>query len=142
MFEKLMTDKQIERRYLKAGRVFGAAVNYSHTAKGVKFLDLFNNWKALESEYARRGYRTIPLGDFVCYGGYGLIPKNVGEKRSEGEEAVLYTEILWKLHCEGLVLNADFAAFMRLKADCPEGQRMEVTVSNEHVLFCLLPERQ
>lgn len=140
MFEKLMTDKQIERRYLEAGRIFGATVNYGCVANEAKFLDLFTRWKTLEAEYARRGYRTISLGELVCYGGYGLVPKNTGEKRSENESAILYAEVLWKLRCKGLVLNADFATLMRFKAGLPEEQEIKVTVSDEDVLFCLLPK--
>lgn len=70
MIEKWMHNKMLEKRYVNAGIAVGNAVKISHTnkIKCVGFDKLFKRWKRLEAEYAKRGYRTISLVDFMEFG--------------------------------------------------------------------------
>ena len=88
-----MTDKHVEKRYVEAGRIFGDAVSDLYMGEGTAFADLLAKWEKWEAEYAKRGYRTLRVNDFVAYGGYQIPLKDLGTKREEGEEAVFHAEI-------------------------------------------------
>ena len=93
MLERFMTDKQVEKHYAEAGRIFGDAVSYIYMGECVGFADLLAKWEKWEAEYAKRGYRTLPVDDFVAYGGYGTPLENLSAKRAEGEETVFHAKI-------------------------------------------------
>jgi len=96
MFARFLTDKQVEKRYVKVGATFGDAVSYIYMGECVGFEKLLAKWEKWEAEYAKRGYRTLPLDDFVSYGGYGTPLKGLkglGEKRVEGEDVILHAKI-------------------------------------------------
>ncbi|TSC80051.1 MAG: hypothetical protein G01um101429_255 [Parcubacteria group bacterium Gr01-1014_29] len=91
--KQLLPFALVKREYVKTGTAFGDAVSYIYMGKCVGFDELFEKWKKWEAEYAKRGYRTIPLDDFIAYGG-GYVAKleGIGVKRQVGEEAVLHAE--------------------------------------------------
>ena len=93
MFKRFLTDKQVEKRYVKAGAIFGDAVSYIYMGECVGFDKLLAKWEKWEAEYTKRGYRTLPLYDFVAYGGYGTSLKGLGEKYAEHEDVVLHAKI-------------------------------------------------
>lgn len=88
MLERFMTDKQVEKRYTEAGRIFGDAVSYIYMGECVGFDGLLSKWAKWEVEYAKRGYRTLPVDDF-----YGMSLEDLGVKRAKGEEPILHAEI-------------------------------------------------
>lgn len=93
MFERLLSDRKVEERYVRSGRIFGAAVSYIYMGEAVGFKKMLRNWEKREAEYARRGYRTISLDDFVESGGYGKPLLHTDAKRAEGEEPVFHARI-------------------------------------------------
>jgi len=93
MLERFRSDKWIKTRYAEAGRIFGDAVSYIYMGECVGFDRMLANWEKLEAEYAKRGYRTLLVDDFVAYGGYGTPLKDLGVRRAEGEEPVFHAKI-------------------------------------------------
>ena len=93
MFARFLTDKQVEKHYVKAGAIFGDAVSYIYMGECVGFEKLLAKWAKWEAEYVKRGYRTLPVDDFVSYGGYGAPLKDLGVKRTDGEEPVFHAKI-------------------------------------------------
>lgn len=89
----LLPDKMVEKKYIKAGAAFGDAVSYIYMGRCVGFEKLFENWRKWEAEYARRGYHTVSLDDFIEYGGYGKTIKKLGIKRQQDEKPVFHAEI-------------------------------------------------
>lgn len=93
-----LSDKRLEKRYVKAGDLFGDTVSYIYMGKCVGFDQLLKKWAKLEKEYAKRGYKTLSLASFVAYGGYGVELKGLGVKREKDEEPILHAEI-YRRHC-------------------------------------------
>lgn len=92
MFEKFLSDKQVEKRYVKAGAKFGAAMSYVLMGKCYGFDTLYANWAKWELEYSKRGFRTLPLEKFINYGGYGAQLKGIGVHRAKSAQPVLYAK--------------------------------------------------
>jgi hypothetical protein len=92
MFEQFLTDEAVQRLYAKAGGDFGDAYGYMPKGSPVCGGEFFAEWKKWEAEYARRGYRTLPLQAFIRYGHYGEKLTGLGVKRAPGEEAILWAE--------------------------------------------------
>lgn len=92
---KFLSDEWIEKKYIQAGRIFGDAVSYSYMGESGNMTSLLNAYDSWESEYARRGFRTINLDDFVALGGYGQeLNKNLlRQRRDANEPAVLHAKI-------------------------------------------------
>jgi hypothetical protein len=98
IFLRFLRDRTVEKYYIAVGRVFGNAVSYIYMGECVGFETLLASWEKWETEYSRRGYRTLPLDDFVEYGGYGIPLKNVGKKRSRCEEGISHAKIYREEH--------------------------------------------
>ena len=113
MLERFMTDKQVEKRYAEAGRVFGDAVSYIYMGECVGFDGLLAKWEKWEAEYAKRGYRTFPVDDFVAYGGYGTPLKDLGAKRTEGEEPVFHAKIYREVYLGKIQPAINLSELMR-----------------------------
>lgn len=96
MFEKFLTDKQVEKKYVGAGGTFGSAVSFIYMGECIRFADMLTKWEKWEDEYAKRGYRTLPVDDFVGYGGYGKPLRNLGARRATGERPVSHARIYRK----------------------------------------------
>ncbi len=92
MFEWLKSDKRVQKYYIESGCYFGDAVSYIYMGECIGFADLLADWAKWELEYAKRGYRTFSIDDFIELGGYGQPIKDVGIKRAQGEDAVYHAE--------------------------------------------------
>jgi len=92
LFRNLLTDWLVEKLYVRAGGIFGDAVSYLYIGECAGFEDLLNRWAKWEKEYARRGYKTLSLDDFIDYGGYGKPLEGLGVKIEPGQ-LVLHAEI-------------------------------------------------
>jgi hypothetical protein len=89
-----LSDKSIQKRYVKAGAVFGDAVSYLGMGECIGFEKLLYKWSKLENEYSNRGFRTISIDRFIELGGYGReVGDVIGVKRNENEESVYHSEI-------------------------------------------------
>ena len=93
MFESLLTDRQVIKRYVEAGSQFGVAVSYIYMGECVGFARMLSKWEKWEVEYAKRGYRTLPIDDFINSGGYGKPLKNIEVKRDQDEKPVFHANI-------------------------------------------------
>ena len=87
---KSLSDKKVEENYVEAGAEFGDACSYDYMGKCHGFDAFFLDWARWEIEYSKRGYRTIPLNDFIAYGGYGVPLRSLGVKRKAKEQIILY----------------------------------------------------
>ena len=113
MFTRFLTDKQVEKRYVKAGAIFGDAVSYIYMGECVGFDKLLAKWEKWEAECAKRGYRTLPLDDFVSYGGYGTPPKGLGEKHTEHEDVILHAKIYREVYLGRIRPDVNVSELMR-----------------------------
>ena len=113
MLERFMTDKWIEKHYAKAGRIFGDAVSYIYMGECVGFDSMLAKWEKLEAEYAKRGYRTLPVDDFVAYGGYGTPLKDLGVRRAESEEPVFHAKIYREVYLGRIRPTVNLSELMR-----------------------------
>lgn len=83
----------IEHYYLKTGKDFGDAASYLVVmGPCIGFKKIMRRWGRWEREYSRRGYRTIPLDEFVDMGGYGghVHKEDLEVNRREGEKPILH----------------------------------------------------
>lgn len=64
----------------------------------VGFLLYLEDWEDSERKYAERGYRTIPIHDFVLHSTFGTPLKNLGEKRNPSEEPVFHAKGLFEIY--------------------------------------------
>ena len=91
---RLMSDQKVERRYVSAGAEFGDAVNYLYMGECIGFESMLNRWADWEQEYSDRGYKTVPIDDFIELGGYGKsIEHLLKRKLNENEESILHAQI-------------------------------------------------
>lgn len=91
MFERFLSDHQVEQRYVNAGARAGNAISCIPIAgKSMNFKALVRSWVRWEKEYARRGYRTISTNSFVSYGGYARPIVGLGEKRDKNETPIFH----------------------------------------------------
>jgi len=86
----LLSDKMVERYYLRTGSTFGARVSFVFLGEASEYQEDYEAWAFWEAQYARRGYETLPLEDFIRHGGYGLPLGPVGRKRPPGRPVVLH----------------------------------------------------
>lgn len=98
----------IVEQYVRAGAVFGEAISYLYMGECVGFHSMKERWAKLERLYADLGYRTIPLEDFVEYGGYGKsIDHLVRIRRDDGETALLHADTFARNYAEGVLPPLD-----------------------------------
>ncbi len=90
MFERLLSDAQVEKRYVATGAAVGNALSYWFMGECAGFQRMRARWEKWEREYARRGYRTISTEDFMLHGGYGSSLMPIGMKRDANEKPLLY----------------------------------------------------
>ncbi len=96
--ERLLTDKQVEKRYVRAGSSFGFAVSLIYMGECADFAKRLKRWERWETEYARRGFRTLSIDAFIDNGGYGAPLKDLGEKRVKGEKQVFHAKVYRERH--------------------------------------------
>ena len=110
IFKRLISDSGVEKRYLRAGAEFGDAVSYLYMGECLDFRIRLLVWEDWEEEYAKRGYRTMPLDDFVEFGGYGKsIDHLLGKEREDEEEPIFYAKIFQEVFPDGIppIINLD-----------------------------------
>jgi len=103
MLEKLI-DKYVQGRYVKAGMIFGNALSYKHFAIAVDFDYILTKLVRWEKRYAKRGYHTISIKDFVDYGGHGKPLKNLGIRRNDNENSIFYAGIYLKMYLKKILV--------------------------------------
>lgn len=92
-FVAKLSDKTVEKKYARAGEVFGDVVSYIYMGECVGFKRMLKSWARWEREYARRGYRTLILDAFVDSGGYGMALDGLGTKRGVDELPIFHAQI-------------------------------------------------
>lgn len=112
-FSRFLSDKNVEKRYVRAGGEFGQAVSYLYMGECIGFKNLLSKWQKWEAEYARRGYRTLPIDDFIEYGGYGKPLEGLGVKRNENEKIVSHAQIYRRLYLGRIQPAIDFEKMAR-----------------------------
>lgn len=90
LYSMVLSDKQVTKKYIKAGNSFGDALSYSFIGNIVGFDEMLERWAIWESIYANRGFRTIPIEDFIMCGGYGDPHKSLMVKRLKDEPIILH----------------------------------------------------
>ena len=94
LFQALLSDKFVERIYIKAGKKFGDAASYGYLGECTEFKKYLNNLVKWEEEYAQRGYRTVNLDAFVELGGYGNpIDSLIGQRLKLDEKLVFHAQV-------------------------------------------------
>ena len=94
---KLLPFKIIEYYYLKCGKKFAdlhVLRRFSLTKKD-EYKRAFADWTFWKYEYARRGYRTLSIEDFIEMGGLSghIHEEDVRVKREKDEEPSLHQDI-------------------------------------------------
>ena len=100
MLERLLTDRQVTLKYLKAGLDMAETEAMQHRPNYRQNARQYAKW---EREYSRRGFATLPFAIFsdYYYSKYGTINENgmmadnrlmIGYKRNPGDKPVLYAE--------------------------------------------------
>jgi hypothetical protein len=98
----------VVEQYVRSGAVFGEALSYLYMGECVGFHSMKERWAKLERLYAELGYRTIPLEDFLEYGGYGKrIDHLVRVYRADGERAVLHSVTFQDRYAQGVMPSLD-----------------------------------
>lgn len=93
MYKRWMSDDSVRKRYVEAGSMFGNAVSYLYLGECLGFRGMLSKWAKWEREYARRGYRTIPIEVFIEHGGYNIRISGLGIRRARGEPPILHAGI-------------------------------------------------
>jgi hypothetical protein len=89
--------------YADTGIEFGEMVNRPNTGKYLDFETVLKRLEIWETQYARRGFRTISIDDFERAEGQGEdISGLLGVQREDGEDAVLHVK-LYREHFLGKV---------------------------------------
>lgn len=93
-FRRLLSDDSVTGAYVTAGAEFGYDVSYLMAGKFFGFEKRLQNWQRWEQEYAKRGFRTISLDDFIRIGGYGDSSDELeGVRREKNEKPVFHAAI-------------------------------------------------
>lgn len=89
-----MGDSTIERKYVNAGANFGYVVSFLALGECNGFESMLDRWSDWETEYAKKGYRTVSVDDFIQFGGYSIsIDHLIGKKRKPNESPVFHAQI-------------------------------------------------
>jgi hypothetical protein len=98
----------VVEQYVRSGAVFGDALSYLYMGECIGFHSMKERWAKLERLYAELGYRTIPLEDFIEYGGYGKsIDHLVRVRRADGEEALFHAVTFHERYAQGVMPTLD-----------------------------------
>jgi len=98
----------VVEHYVRSGAVFGEALSYLYMGECIGFHGMKERFAKLERLYAEYGYRTIPLEDFVEYGGYGKkIDHLLRVKRETGEEPIFHAVTFQERYEEGIMPTLD-----------------------------------
>ncbi|MFH0831247.1 MAG: hypothetical protein V1886_00035 [archaeon] len=125
LLRKLLSDKSVEKNYLHSGALFGGDVSYLHMGECLGFKSHLSNLSRWEQEYAKRGFKTVSIDDFIELGGHGKsISSLLGVKRKPDEKIILHAE-LYRQHYLGKIKPAiDLGRMMK------DGKQQFGTYSN------------
>jgi hypothetical protein len=116
------SDVRVQKNYVEAGRIFGDALSYSYLGTPVGYDEMLERWAEWEFEYARRGYRTLFLDDFIDAGGYGTsIADKLGVKCGPEEKPIPHSLIYMEQHARPPPPAVDLAALMQPGAQSQMG---------------------
>lgn len=90
-----LSDEEIQKKYVEAGKSVGDALSYIYMGICGNFEEMLEKWMHWEKEYAVRGYKILPVDDFVEYARGGTL-KGLGIKRQVDEEPIFHAEIVKK----------------------------------------------
>lgn len=85
-----MSDALIIREYVLTGWDFATEVSQVTVQEKRSKGTLLLAWEIAEKRYSDRGFRTIPLDDFVKYATLGVSLRGVGFRREEEEMVILH----------------------------------------------------
>lgn len=85
-----LSGQEVEKHYIASGKEFGDAVSYIILGQCEGFEDMLNEWAKWEKEYACRGYRTLPIDDFIEFGNWSIPLEGISTKRDKNESTILY----------------------------------------------------
>ena len=92
--KQFLSDSFVQKAYVSAGADLGDAISYGldiFPCDGRAVSSLVNKLKKWETEYSKRGFRTIPISRFVDFGGYDIsLDDVIGKKRESGENPILH----------------------------------------------------
>ena len=91
-----LSNQKLEQKYLEAGKSFGDAVSYLYMGECIEFKEMLDKLAEYEKEYAKRGYKTISIDDFVKFGGYGEPINHLLGKKLEANEAPRYHSEIYR----------------------------------------------
>ena len=92
-WKSFRTDSGVTKNYVSAGQVLGSAISRLHYREAVDMQKRITRLVGWEQEYARRGFRTINIDDFIQAGRWSKdIGNLVGVKREEGEEPIFHAQ--------------------------------------------------
>jgi len=84
------TDAFITRAYVLAGWEFAECISETLVTPRRDLDEVLRSYEEVEQLYADRGFRTLPIDDFVRHASWGEPLRGVGLKRPKGEGAVLH----------------------------------------------------
>jgi hypothetical protein len=118
----VMSDAMVKREYVLTGWDFATAVSQVTVAEPRNKDTLLMAWEIAEKRYSDRGFRTIPLDDFVRYATLGVPLRGVGAVRDLNEIVILHapyyrlyhwklrptTDLFTTMRDEGYLVQEDF----------------------------------
>jgi hypothetical protein len=107
------SDEDVTAEYIRAGNIFGLSVSdVGSMGEHLAFEDDLDAFERAEEAYAAKGFRTLPIDDFVASGGWGHPLRGLSVRREPGEPAV-YHGRYYRDHYLGRVSPAvDFTALI------------------------------
>lgn len=91
-----LSDEEVQKKYVEAGKSMGDALSYIYMGRCGGFEEMLENWAYWEREYAVRGYKTLPVDDFIEYARGGSL-EGLNIKRQADEEPIFHAEIVKKI---------------------------------------------
>lgn len=85
-----MSDSLIKCEYVLTGWDFATAVSQITMGETRNIITLLTAWECAEKRYSDRGFRTVPLDDFVKYATLGIPLRGVGDLREPEEIVILH----------------------------------------------------
>ena len=93
LFRRFMSDEKVEKKYVNVGTEVGDAVSYSYFGECIGLGLMLNSLVDWEQEYVNRGYRTVPIYDFIQLGGYGKnLDSLLGQKLAKDEKPIFHAQ--------------------------------------------------
>ncbi len=93
----ILSNQELEQKYLKAGKRFGdGLVSYLYRGECIELREILDKLAEYEKEYAKRGYKTISIDDFVGFGGYGYPINYLLGKKLEADEVPRYHSEIYR----------------------------------------------